>query len=556
MLYFSAQDLYLAAKENGAKTHMLDVASLRRESGLKFARYLTYGMENQDAYIVLCENANESIKAAPYIAIKYRTKTPNASMEFWVNSSDIGYNPGKGNVHIGTVDDNEWHYAILDLRVSAGQCFDGKKLHLLRFDFLNSSTASLSANSYIDIAYIGFFASDEEAGKFEFGDEFKTQEQIKNENNALCVDPESGYTLSDAVYGTNIDFVNGEKVAWDAGNSKYGVSVINFNGNTLDDGSIAIAGWTVVDGGIAKYIWSADGGKTWYQTGMKLITGIGSGAVQAHYNVVTGKIGAYTFTDGTALNSTYQTGSCQIGGIAINLTAYNGQVVDVVFAAVPVKDPQAICPLILFKNVIVSGGYTAPEADEMLPEADNRTPEEIKAANNAGLVASDSDYSVSDVVYGANLDFINAQSFTDQGGNSKYGCSHYTEEITTFSNGRVVFTGWTIADGGIKDYVYFVDGGKTWTVIPGQPGNGAGTAHYNVLKAKIGSYEFSENSNLKSTFQGAQNAGENIAGLAINLSAYAGQTLSITFAAIPVNDSDGLCLIAHLENVKVVTSVN
>ena len=74
-----------------------------------------------------------------------------------------------------------------------------------------------------------------------------------------------------------------------------------------------------------------------------------------------------------------------------------------------------------------------------------------------------------------------------------------------------------------------------------------------MLKAKIGSYEFSGNSNLKSTFQGAQNAGENIAGLAINLSAYAGQTLSITFAAIPVNDSDGLCIIAHLENVKVVT---
>lgn len=550
VLYFSAQDLYLITKEKDVNTHMLDVAALSIDGEMKFARYMTYGMENQDAYIVLYSNTDEALDAAPYIGIKYRTKTPNASMEFWINSDDISYNPGENNVHIGTVDDDEWHYAILDLRVSTGKYFDGKKIHLLRFDFLNTGAPALPANSSIDIAYIGFFSSEEDAGKFEYGDEFKTQEQIKNENNALCVDPESGYTLSDRVYGNNLDFINGEKVTWDAGNSKYGVSVINYNGNTLDDGRITVAGWTVVDGGIAKYIWSADGGKTWYKT-----TGdVGSGAAQAHFNVITGKIGAYEFSLGTAQNSTYQTAAGQLGGRVINLSSYKGQTVDVVFAAVPANDPRAICPLILLKNVTVVGESTPDEADELLPELDNRTDEEKKADNNAGLVAADSGYTVSDLVYGANLDFINAQSFTDQGGNSRLGCSHYTDEITTFSSGKLVFTGWAVVDGGIKDYVYSLDGGKTWIVIPGSPGNGAGTAHFNVLKGRIGEYTFSEGSNIKSTFAGSQSQGENISGLGINLSAYAGQTISVTFAAIPVNDPDGLCLIAHLENVNVVVS--
>ena len=547
-LYYSAQDLYLAAKAEGVNAYMLDSATLHRENGVKFARYLTYGVENQDAYIVLHASPSEYLPAGKYVAIKYRTKTPNASMEFWVNSGDMSYAPGENNTHASIVPDGEWQYAILDLTIATSKHFNGKRLYLLRFDFLNSSTKALPENAYIDIAYIGFFDTEEEAGRFEFGDEFKTQEQIKNDNNALCVDPESGYSISDAVYGNNLDFINGQSVVWTAGNSKYGVSVIDFNKNTLEDGRITVAGWTVVDGGIAKYIWSADGGKTWYRA-----TGdIGSGAGQAHYNVITGKIGAYSFIAGTPKNSTYQTAAGAIGGISINLSPYNGQTVDVVFAAVPEKDPQAICPLILLKGVSVIGESSAPEADEMLPAVDNRTDEQIKAENNAGLVAADSGYTLSDALYGANLDFINAKSLTDQGGNSRLGCSRYTEEYTTFSNGKIVFTGWAVVDGGVKDYVYSIDGGKTWTVIAGDPGNGAGQAHYNVLKGRLGDVSFSDGSNIKSTFQGAQAHGENIAGLGIDLSAYNGQTISLTFAAIPANDPDSLCLIAHLENVKVV----
>ena len=553
VLYFSAQDLYLAAKDENNLSYMLDEPSLRKESGMKYARYMTYGMENQDGYIVLHNNMNEALKIGPFVAIKYRSKTPNVSMELWLNSKDISYLPGENNAHVSIVGDGEWHYAIVDLTLSMSSVFDGRSIYLFRFDFLNSSTPALPANSYIDIAYMGFFKTEAEAGRFEFGDEYKTKEEIKKENYDLCVDPESGYTLSDAIYGTNLDFINGQKVSWTAGNSTEGVSVIDFS-TTLEDGCLAIAGWTVVDGGVNKYIWSADGGKTWYKTGVMHISSIGSGAGQAHFNVVTSKIGDYTFSEKTYLNSTYQIGSGQVGGITLNLSAYAGKTVDVVFAAVPEKNTATVCPLLLIKGVYVAGSSTAPDKDVVIipEEEDTRTDEQIRADNNKGLVAEGSGYTVSDLVYGANLDFINAQPLTNQGGNSRYGCAHYTEEITTFKNGRLVFTGWTVVDGGIKDYVYSLDGGKTWTVIPGAPGDGAGQAHYNVLAKRIGEYDFSEGSNIKSTFSGSQSQGENISGLGINLSSYAGQNVSVTFAAIPVNDTDGLCLIAHLENIKVV----
>lgn len=556
-LYFSAQDLYLAAKDENANVHMLDEYSLRREDGIKFARYLTYGMENQDAYIVLYSDPSKYTSAGKYVAVKYRTKTANASMEFWVNSSDASYNPGQNNTHVGIINDGEWQYAILDLTVATSTWFNGKQLALLRFDFLNSSTAALPQNSYLDIAYIGFFDTEEQAGRFEFGDEYRTKEQIKADNYALCVDPESGYSLSDRVYVNNIDFINGIKPTWTAGNSKEGVSVIEFNSATLSNGYLTFAGWTVVDGGVEKYIWSVDGGKTWYKTGLHIIDSIGSGAGAAHHKVITGKIGSYTFSQGTNRNSTYQVGEGSEGGIAINLSAFNGQTVDVVFAAVPAKDPQAVCPLALVKNVTVIGSSGEAEKDELLPppaEEDTRTDEEIKADNNAGCIAPESGYSESTLVYGANLDFINAQKTNDQGGNSRFGCSIYTDEYTTIRGTMLVFSGWAVVDGGIQDYVYSIDGGKTWTVIGGTPGDGAGNNHYNVLKGRLGDVTFSEGSNLKSTFQGAANAGENITGLSINLSAHAGKTLEVIFAAIPVKEPNSLCLFAKLTNLKVASA--
>ncbi len=548
-LYYSAQDLYLAAIADGAVTHMLDVPSLRRENGIKYARYLTAGVENEEAYIVLYQNAYESVPSGSYVAIKYRTKTPNVSMELLVNSEDIGY--GK-SAHISMKSDNEWHYAILDLRVALGDYYSGQKIHVFRFDFLNSASM-LPANAYVDIAYIGFFASEEEAGRFEFGDEFKTQEEVKNENNALCVDPDSRYTLSDEVYGTHVDYINGEKYSWDAGNSKYGVSVIEFNNVTLENGYVVISGWSVVDGGIYKYIWSADGGKTWFKTDFCVINGAG-GAGQAHYNVLTNKIGAHTFSEGSGKNAVYQYGAGE-GGIVINLSEYKDKTVDVVFAAVPVNDTDTICPLILLKNVTVIGGDDPAEPDLSEEEQEELIAKE-KEENNALCVDPSSGYTVSDTVYGTNIDFVNGSTVKYTGGNTKYGVAIVDYNGNTLADGNIVIAGWTVVDGGVEKYIWSVDGGKTWykTGLYGSGmsiGSGAGTNHYKVVTDIIGAHTFSDGTPKNSTYQVAAGV---VAGIAINLSAYNGQTVDVIFAAVPVNDTESICPLALFKNVTVAGS--
>jgi hypothetical protein len=278
--------------------------------------------------------------------------------------------------------------------------------------------------------------------------------------------------------------------------------------------------------------------------------------------VVYKSIGAYTFSKGTEKNSTYQHNS---GGILLNLTPYSGKTVDVIFAAVPTKDTHGICPIAIFKNVEVVGHGNAPEADEMLPEyvdpEDNRTPEEIKADNNAGCIDPSSGYKESDLAYGYSLDMINgmgeagALNFGGRGGNSYSGIDCFYYDISTVNGYYLVFTGWTVVDGGVAKYVWSADGGKTWqdtVAYNGEgPQNGASTAHYNVVQKKIGTYTFSEGSEINSTYGGAAGAGEKVHGIAADLRSFAGQKVEVIFAAVPLKEPDTLCLIAKVTNVTV-----
>ncbi|MBQ8409028.1 MAG: hypothetical protein IJY39_09215 [Clostridia bacterium] len=567
-LYYSAQDVYLMTQEAYQSENSFKLLDVDLETDADSTRFARLWAEAgaPEAYVVL-ENDASGIASAPYFAFKYRTVTEGYH-ESWLNSNSAA--PG-GSVKEGFVNDGEWHYYVVDA-ATVLENYNGKDLKYFRFDFMNVN-GGIGKNAYLDIAYIAFFATEGDAMRFEYGDDYKTSEELKNENNAMCVDSSSGYHISDVVYGAHFDKINGaEKGSNDTygsrgGDSKYGVDVINFGDKTLSDGNLVIAGWSIADGGIEKYIWSADGGKTWYQIGTYTIAGVGNGAGTAHQNVVRKSIGAYQFAAGTEKNSTYQFND-GVGGIAINLSAYKGQTVDVVLAAVPSKDTRGLCLLALFKDVEVIGSSTAPDADELLPDSteeeteDNRTAEEKKAENNKGCIDPSSGYSESSLVYGCSLDMINgmgeggAKNFGGRGGNSVTGVDNFYYEIRTVKGSNLVFTGWTVVDGGIVKYVWSADGGKTWNDAVGYncdgPGNGAGTAHYNVVIKSVGSYTFSENSPMNSTYGGAAGAGESVSGLAADLSDYAGKTVEVIFAAVPVKEPDKLCLIARVTNVTVL----
>jgi hypothetical protein len=256
-----------------------------------------------------------------------------------------------------------------------------------------------------------------------------------------------------------------------------------------------------------------------------------------------------------------------IGGIAVNLSAYEGKTVDVILAAVPEKDPRGLCLLARLNGVEVIGSSKAPEKDTLLEESaeeeteDNRTAEEKKADNNKGCIDPSSGYRESSLVYGCSLDMINgkgengANNFGGRGGNSTTGVDNFYYEIDAVGGRYLIFTGWTVVDGGVEKYVWSADGGKTWQDAEGYncqgPTSGAGQAHYNAIKSKVGDHTFSEGTPVNSTYGGAAGAGANVSGLAADLSAYAGQTVEVIFAAVPAAEENTLCLIARVTNVNV-----
>ena len=74
----------------------------------------------------------------------------------------------------------------------------------------------------------------------------------------------------------------------------------------------------------------------------------------------------------------------------------------------------------------------------------------------------------------------------------------------------------------------------------------------NFAKAKYGSgTDFSLNLE-KSSYQGSLTGPDDANGIAADLSAYAGQTVDVTFAAVPASDTDSLCILLHIVGIKVV----
>ncbi len=249
--------------------------------------------------------------------------------------------------------DGTWQCYVVDAS-NAISSFDGKKLQYFRFDFMNND-AGITQDAYVDIAFIGLFSTEEDAMRFAFPEAYMSPEEKKAALIEKYIDPSSGYSGSDRVYGCSLDFINGKPAGAEhgGGNSKYGASVIDGATLSVKDGGITFAGWAVVDGGISKYVWSADHGRTWHGMTNNKIGGVGNGAGDAHYHVVSLTIGAHTFSAGSNLLTTFQHN--EGGGLMANLGAYRGETVDVVFAAVPKKDPDALCLLAVVTDVKVPG---------------------------------------------------------------------------------------------------------------------------------------------------------------------------------------------------------
>jgi hypothetical protein len=174
------------------------------------------------------------------------------------------------------------------------------------------------------------------------------------------VDPASGWSISDIRYASMIDFING---AGDGNgpyksrgtNSSKPLDFIDYKGTTVDGGKLALAGWAVAEGGIEKYMWTADGGKTWNECFLYN---------RAGFSDVTGNPGIYDsatqYFSSTGYdvadhpdNIVFQGSEGEPSGICADLKDFAGQTVDVAFALVPNDDPDGLCLLAVIQGVTV-----------------------------------------------------------------------------------------------------------------------------------------------------------------------------------------------------------
>ena len=104
----------------------------------------------------------DSTPSGQYFIIKYRTEDPNAKLEVWSSTENMGATPGD-NQYLRQTDgviiaDGEWHTIVLDL--SGWKTVNAYKgvydVNYIRFDLFDYDAAAPDENSWIDIAFMAF----------------------------------------------------------------------------------------------------------------------------------------------------------------------------------------------------------------------------------------------------------------------------------------------------------------------------------------------------------------------------------------------------------------
>lgn len=342
----------------------------------------------------------------------------------------------------------------------------------------------------------------------------------------VYIDPENdrGYVESEVPYCAFIDMINAEgefgsaTFSYRGGNSTIGIDTFYFNRETFKDGSLVFTGWTVVEGGFEKFVWSADNGKTWHDAGFRNMNAFGNGG-QAHLDAASKQLNGYQFVDAdSAKKSVYQSvvgSGDKVAGVAAYLgELYAGQTVDVVYAAVPKSDPNGLCLIAYVKNVTV-----VLDTDE----GDDEEPPKIPEASDIEFIKA-----IDNIYIGDHQIFNPAGGFG--GGLFVCDASDVAEPTVT-----VKWMGWAGVNDGFSKWVFSTDGGETWVDVGG--------GYSNITRADIkGEIEK----------QGFTNATENGSiSLVADLSYLTDAKANVIFGAVPNSNKDTVIPMVMITNIKL-----
>ena len=341
-----------------------------------------YANKMPESFVLLAPEPGEI--SGHYIVFKYRIPTTNTSkldnFEFFYSSTSPTPVGGENIKYSSLKQDGEWHTLVIDASSFPHPSFkpnsDGKyNISYLRFDVINA--ANLAPNNYVDIGYFGMCDTIEEALKhaateFETLDFYNSKGEVKlntttgeaidppadepddtpivKPGDKQYVDPSSGYTVADVPFFGVIDSIGDYKLNA-SGNFADGIAVIS-NLNATVGKTAVIGGWCAIEGGAQKYLWSADGGKTWHEP-VNPSYGSASDAIINHaQGKLTNALGkSFNFKDTSAAK---KNGAFQGPKLTVDLSAYAGQTVDFVFAAVPASATDTLCLLVCVENMKIA----------------------------------------------------------------------------------------------------------------------------------------------------------------------------------------------------------
>ena len=544
------------------------------------------------------------------LVLKYRIPTTNskaiAKFEFFTSTVSAGASASNVIVYNSPIADGNWHVLAIDLSAVESTSFktefvadDSGKYYakFLRFDFFSSC---MEKTDYVDIAFFGIDNSMEDICNYLFEESTAKVDTIDlvRGNTAFKVDVASGkeislapptldsfihpdckdYTASDLEYAACVDGINGKTPAGgansllmkDSANLNKSPIYFFYNGTTISSTEmenwathsgpyLAISGWAVVDGGVSKYVYSIDGGKTWLdcETYGRSIGNVPEGFLEnaakrigykdANNNLISGH--PFTSDDDTTNGLFSGLNALNPRGIAANLSGHEGEVVHVLFAAVPSKDTSSLC-------LIAYIGAVEVVAQEEI----------VTAPIYNDYVKEGSGYSVSKLQFAACIDRIHSTGFGTNQINSSNSdvtklafnntaiAAYGTENYTTTPGNYLVFSGWAVVRGGIEKYVWSADGGNTWQEVELYGAEGIPSATSDIMASQrvqnLG-YTFTvEADGANSKFQAPVDKSQ-VKGLAANLADYAGQTVDVIFAAVPKIDTTTLCVIAVAQGVSI-----
>lgn len=147
-------------------------------------------------------------QAAPIMVVKYRTRSADFYMEFFMNSVDENAQSNSNFAVQNLRTDGEWDIKVVDVKKKLPTQFDGERLAHIRFDFANGSP--IPPECEIDIAYIAFFKTVEDAYAFEYGEGYEPpvigggDDNIETDDNGY-IDPKEIASAIDSNKIKNVD---------------------------------------------------------------------------------------------------------------------------------------------------------------------------------------------------------------------------------------------------------------------------------------------------------------------------------------------------------------